>query len=75
MRKGVFGWLKVTFCKTVRRRIKKMVKKMGQFLGTHISRTTGLISSYLVCRVAYMEGIKYMIYGRNWPSGSRDTRG
>ena len=33
---------------------------MGQFSGTHISQTTGPISSNLVCKVAYMEGIKYV---------------
>ena len=32
---------------------------MGQFSGTHISRTTRLFLN-LVCRVAYMEGIKYV---------------
>ena len=33
---------------------------MGQFSGTYISRTTGPISSNLVCRVTYIEGIKYV---------------
>ena len=33
---------------------------MGQFSGTHISRTTGQFLSNLVCRVAYMEGIEYV---------------
>ena len=33
---------------------------MGQFSGTHISPTTGPISLNLVCRVAYMKGIKYV---------------
>ena len=33
---------------------------MGQFSGTHISRTTGPISFKLVCRVAYIEGLKYV---------------
>ena len=36
------------------------MKKIGQFSGTHISRTTGPILSNLVCRVVYMEGIKYV---------------
>ena len=51
---GVFGWLKVTFVNGTKN---KKVKKMGQFLETYISRTTGLISFKLVCRVTYMEGI------------------
>ena len=33
------------------------MKKMRQFSETHISQTTGLIS---LCRVTYMEGIKYV---------------
>ena len=55
---GFFGWLKVTFVKQCEEEEK--VKKMGQFSVTHILRTTEPISLDLVCRVAYIEGIKYM---------------
>ena len=55
---GVFGWLKVTFVKRCEEEEKG--EKIGQFSGTHISRTTRPIISNLVCRVAYMEGIKYV---------------
>ena len=44
--------------KKKKKKKKKKVKKIGQFSGTHISRTTW--PSNLVCRVAYMEGIKYV---------------
>ena len=56
--KGVFGWFKVTFVKRYKEEEKG--EENGQFSGTHISRTTGLISFKLVCRVVYMEGIKYV---------------
>ena len=36
------------------------MKKIGQSLGTHISQTTGQISLNLVCRILYMEDIKYV---------------
>ena len=39
----VFSWLKVTFVKRCEEK-KKKVKEIGQFSGTHISRTTRSIS-------------------------------
>ena len=59
-REGCFLLAQVTFVKRCEEEEK--VKKIGQFSGTHISRTTGLISPLLnlVCRVAYLEGIKYV---------------
>ena len=33
---------------------------MGQFSGTHNSLITGPLLSKLLCKVAYMEGIKYV---------------
>ena len=55
------------FCKMV----KKNVKKMGQFSGTHILQTTGPIS---VCSRVYV-GHKICECDRNWLSDYRDTRG
>ena len=43
IRQGCPGCLKVTFVKQCEEEEEK-VKKMGQFSGTHISQTTGLIS-------------------------------
>ena len=54
---------------------KKKVKKMEQFSGTHILRTTGSISFKFICRVVYMEGIKICKFDRSRPSCYRDTRG
>ena len=51
-RKGVFGRLKVTFVKRCEEE-----KGEGQFLGTHISQTTGLI---IFKFGIYMEGIKFV---------------
>ena len=52
--KDVFGWLKVTFENGAKK--KKNVNKMGQFSGTYISP----FPSNLECKVAYMEGTKFM---------------
>ena len=36
------------------------MKKIGQFLETHISKLLGRFFSNLVCHVVYMEGLKYV---------------
>ena len=57
-REGCFWLAQSYFCKTVRRR--KRSRKYGNFQ-EHISRELlNQFLSSLVCRVAYMEGIKYV---------------
>ena len=67
------GWLKVTFVKWCKEEEK--VKKMGQFLGTHISRTTRLISFKFGMWSRIYEEHKICEFDRNRPSGNRDMRG
>ena len=70
-REGCLWLAQSSFCKTVQR---KMWRKWGNFQ-KHIScKLLGQFSSNLVCRVTYMEGIKY-VSDRNRLSGYWDTRG
>ena len=56
-RKGVFGWLKVTF-------VKWCEEEKGEENGTIFRNTSrkllGRFLSNLVCKVAYIEGVKYV---------------
>ena len=57
--KGVFGWLKVTFVKQCEE--EKGEENRAIFRNTYASRELlDRFLSNLVCRVVYMEGIKYV---------------
>ena len=55
--KGVFGWLKVTF---VKRYKEEKGEENGAVFRNIYRELLGRFLSYLACRVAYMEGIKYV---------------
>ena len=58
--KGVFGWLKVTCVKQYKDK-EKCEENGAIFMNTYIShKLQSQFLSNLVCRVAYMEGIKYV---------------
>ena len=73
-KKGVFGWLKVSFVKWCEEEEEKG-KENGQFSGTYISRTTEPISFKFS-----MQGCTYGVhkiceFDKDCPSGYRDMRG
>ena len=56
----MFGWLKVTFVKRCKEEEEEKGEGNGAILGTHLTNYWANFFQPLVCRVAYMEGIKYV---------------
>ena len=69
-KRGVFGWLKVTFGK----QCKEKMWKNGAIFRNKFHKLLGQFSSNLVCRVTYMEGTKYVYLIEIGPM-VRDMRG
>ena len=56
-------------------KVEEKCEENRQFLGTHISWTTGLISFKFGKYSCIYEGHKIYEFDRNWPSSYRDMRG